>query len=122
MGAMAFKAGKFEATIHKPFKATAKLLESTQKKFFKDRVAFTARGTIAPGTEVNRLMDEWQEKRQEGIAAEMAKRSAAKGYNISPNTINTIAKQLNSEKPEEFIKGLETIGRNRRLMSIVEGE
>ena len=51
----------------------------------------------------------------------LTKRAEAAGYKLDKSLLKRLARQINSGDAKDFLKAMETIGRNKRLMQIFDG-
>lgn len=110
VGEAAYALGKAEGIIMKPLKA----VDSAMGRILgvtKHGLSVTAgqAGTKADaGNKLKKTKDAISNK-----AKEM-------GYNLHQRVVDNIAKQLTSDDPEIYIKGLRTVAQNKRIMKLIE--
>lgn len=110
VGEASYAAGKLEGLIVKPMRAVENALNKT--------FGITKHGLTSTGGQIGQKAQAGDNKAKLRQAIEA--KAKAMGYNIHGRLISKVADQLTSEDPKIWVKGLQTVSQNKRIMKLIE--
>lgn len=117
---LAIRAGHAKGLVVKPIQAMTNFLGRTQERWLGEKLV-GARGYFGTGVQTERLLNSWKEERQQALEDAATQSAQELGYNIKDKTLKRLIADYTSGDEARFLRAMETIGRNKRLMAIFEG-
>lgn len=109
MGLAAYTGGKIEGLVMKPLLAVEKAMNRI--------VPTRAVGQISGRAGMVALEND---KERKLVRRTVEQQARTMGYKLHARVLDKLVEQITSDDPETYIKGLNTLGKNKRLMQLIE--
>lgn len=107
MGRAAYTAGKIEGLVLKPVLAVERMM---------NKVISTRAATLT-AAQAGRASESGEDTKK--VREAITLKAKEMGYNLHPRVIDGVVAKIMADDPETYIKGLNLIGKNKRLMEII---